>query len=106
VAEGAPPPPTAPPPAPTRKDRLILAVAVGLCGALALGGVWLLWSGSRTANKPPACAELSSEECALEEDIAQAWAKRQVSLGAILMFAGGAMSLTLWLTERHRAAQE
>ncbi len=97
MADGAPPPP------PPRKNRLILAVAVGLCAALGLSGAWLLWSGSRTAKTPPDCAELTSEECALEEDIAQAWAKRQVSLGAILMFAGGAMGLALWLTERRRS---
>lgn len=94
MADGAPP----------RSNRIVLAVAVGLCAALGLGGGWLLWSGARTANQPRDCAGLSQEECALEDDIARAWAKRQVGLGSILMFLGGAMGLTLWLTERRQGA--
>ena len=91
--------------APARKNRLILAVAVGLCAALALGGGWQMWSGYRTANRTIDCAQLAPEECALEEDIAAAWAKRQVGVGTILMTLGAAMGLTLWLTERRRATR-
>ena len=93
---------------PARKGRLVLAVAVGLCAALALGGGGLLWSGYRTVNRTFDCAELSPEECAMEQDIAQAWAKHQVGLGSILMSLGAAMGLALWLTERRRpsAAKE
>ena len=94
MAEGAPAP----------KSRLLLAVAVGLCASLALGGGWLFWSGTRSLNRIQDCAGRSPEECAMEEDIAFAWADRQVTLGTILVVVGGALSLTLWLTERRRDA--
>jgi hypothetical protein len=90
--------------APAPGSRLLLAVAVGLCASLALGGGWLFWSGIRTLNQPQDCAERSPEECAMEQDIAFAWANRQVTLGTILVVVGGALSLTLWLTERRRDA--
>jgi hypothetical protein len=94
VAEGEPAP----------RSGLLLAVAVGLCASLALGGGWLFWSGYRTLNQPQDCAERSPEECAMEQDIAFAWADRQLTLGTILVVIGGALSLVLWLTERRRDA--
>jgi hypothetical protein len=81
-------------------------VAVGLCAAVVIGGAGLTWSGYRTVNRPADCAELTPEECAMEENIAEAWAQRQVSVGTILMGLGTLMGLALWFTERRRAAKE
>ena len=88
-----------------RRGGLIFAVALGLCAALVIGGVALTWSGSRTVNRPVDCTKLSPEECAMEEDIVEAWAQRQVAIGTILMGLGTLMGLALWITERRGAAR-
>ena len=82
----------------------MLAVAVGLVAALLLGGGGMLWSGWRTANRPFDCAGMDPDDCALEQDIQTAWAKRQSALGLILSSLGAAMGVTLWLTERRQRA--
>jgi len=91
---------------PARRSGLLLAIAVGLCAALALGGGWMVWSGYRKVSGTFDCAQLGPEECGMEQDIAFAWARHQVGTGLILAALGSAMGLALWLTERRRAARK
>jgi hypothetical protein len=86
------------------KGRLALAVTLGLAAALVLGGGGMLWSAWRTTHQPFDCQGLAADDCALEQDIAVAWAKSQNGLGLVVVSLGAAMGLTLWLTERRRRA--
>ncbi|HYV44035.1 MAG TPA: hypothetical protein VFA20_04195 [Myxococcaceae bacterium] len=92
-------------PAPKPTSRMVLAVMVGLIGALLLGGGGMVWSAWRTADQPFDCAGMAPDDCALEQDIKVAWTKRQNTLGLILTSLGAAMGLALWLTERRAAAK-
>jgi len=92
-------------PTPKPKGRLVVAVTVGLVAALLLGGGGMLWSAWSATNAPFDCAGMGPDDCALEQDISVAWAKRQGALGIILTSLGAAMGLALWLTERRDAAK-
>src|SRR5262245_47418300 len=89
---------------PKPKSRVSVAVTVGLAAALVLGGGWMLWSSWRTINQPFDCLGMEPDDCAMEQDIAVAWAKSQNGLGLVITTLGAAMGLTLWLTERRRLA--
>jgi len=86
------------------KSRLPVAVTAGLSAALVLGGGSMLFSAWRTIHEPYDCLGLEPDDCAMDQEIAVAWAKSQNGLGMVITALGAAAGLALWLTERRRGA--
>lgn len=72
--------------APVRRGALLGLLAGLLVGGLALFGVGLL-----RVLRPVDCAALPAAECALEQEIAQSFGRRQVFAGGALALLGGAL---------------
>lgn len=90
--------------APKPKSRVTVAVTAGLSAALVLGGGAMLFSAWRTVHRPFDCLGMAEDDCAMEQEIALAWAKSQNGLGLVITTLGAASGLALWLTERRRHA--
>ncbi|XXF79455.1 hypothetical protein P2318_06800 [Myxococcaceae bacterium GXIMD 01537] len=64
--------------------RLLRSAGLGLCGGLFIGGLMLLFLGSRGLLAPPDCSRLSKLECELA-------LKTALEVGRVQLVCGGAL---------------
>ncbi len=78
--------------------RLSRAAAIGLAAGLFLGGLYLLALGGHDIVAGVDCAEIGSQQCALERELAMHVARRQVLTGGALALL--AVAFAMWIRAR------
>jgi hypothetical protein len=85
-------------------SQLVRAAAVGLGAGLFLGGAALMAMGARSVWFEIPCDRLSSEECAVERELAISWARWQSLWGLGLLLL--ALAVFLYVRTVNRQPRE